>query len=93
MQTNLPHRGIETSILAGRKAGRNSAENKEKIIYALANDFAHGSTSYEMSDFLKKDHACIQPRFSDLRDEGKIIRTDKTRLNHKGNKASVWVLA
>lgn len=92
MQTELPHRGVVTSILAAKKAGRNSAENKKKIMQALLSDFPDGATSYEMADFLKKDHATLQPRFSDLRDEGKLVRTDKTRPNHKGNKASVWKL-
>lgn len=93
MYPELPHRGVETSILAGKKAGRNSAENKKKILQSLKTDFPDGATSYEMADFLKKDHAGIQPRVSDLRHEGLVVDSGKTRPNHKGNKAIVWVLA
>lgn len=93
MQTELPLTIAPTSLIAGKKTGSKSAENKKKIMQAFMVHFHGGATSYEMAEYLNKDHGTVQPRFCCLRDEGKIVRTNQTRLNPKGNKASVWRLA
>lgn len=87
----LSHRGVETSIAAGIKASHSSADVKRQIIQALRYQVPEGATSDELSALLRIAYENLQPRVSDLKREGFVVKAGE-RYNHKGNKTNVWKL-
>lgn len=49
-----------------------------------------GMTVHEVATFLDRTVPSVQPRFSELVAQGKIIDTGERRLNNSGKKAIVW---
>lgn len=51
-----------------------------------------GLTAEELTERLKRSRAAIQPRISELKNEGFVMASGERRRNSSGLTASVWVL-
>ena len=80
---------------AAAKAVEESAEYvQERILIRLRTVGPIGATSYELAHALDLPYGTVQPRTSELRDQGLIRKSGMTRPSAvTGKQGAVWVLS
>lgn len=87
-----PHPGqTDTSADGAEKIAPAAAAIREKVITAIADAGLAGTTVVEFCDRYNEDRFGAQPRFSELRKQGRIIDSGLRRKNPSGVNAIVWV--
>jgi len=79
-----------TSRDAAKAVENDAALIRNQVIGALERAGAIGLTADETARLLRRDRLAVRPRFSELKADGKIVRTGARRANESGLKAAVW---
>lgn len=86
------HRGVDTSIAAAALVEPITAAMQKLVLTAVTDAGPNGITVVEMATRYDQDRMTVQPRFSELRRQGRIVDGGMRRKNPSGVSAIVWTL-
>lgn len=83
----------DTSIAAAEDIAPKAGDIRTRVHRCLKRHYPDGLTTDECASKLGLSILTIRPRFSELKNEGKIRDSNRRRINASGKKAIVWYSA
>lgn len=85
------HRGIDTSVEASAKIASYAPVLRDQVLKGVLASGPSGLTVLEGCERFGWDRHGAQPRFTELKVQGKIVDSGQRRRNPSGVRAIVWV--
>ena len=87
------HKGDETSAAAAEDMAPRAPRIRQLVLDAITRAGAFGRTSEELAEELEMPRVTVQPRTSELKADGRIVKSKATRPNASSGKAArVFIL-
>jgi hypothetical protein len=87
------HKGNPQSVEANKQAGSNKARDRQRVVEFIKSRGEYGATTEEASEALELRYTTASARFSDLKRDGLIVESGRTRKTRSGCAAAVCVVS